>query len=55
MWSASGDERGTKSGVSTISLERLQCARRDFSGPTERRKRTPFVMPNSNYIIVASD
>jgi hypothetical protein len=30
---------GTKSGVSTIILERLQCARRDSAGPTERRRR----------------
>jgi hypothetical protein len=30
---------GTKSGVSTISLERLQRAMRDFAGPTERRRR----------------
>jgi hypothetical protein len=30
---------GTKSGVSTMSVERLQCVRRDFSGPTERRRR----------------
>jgi hypothetical protein len=30
---------GTKVGFSTINLERLQCARRDFAGPTERRRR----------------
>jgi hypothetical protein len=30
---------GTKSGVSTISLERLHCVRRDSSGHTERRRR----------------
>jgi hypothetical protein len=30
--------RGTKTGFSTISLERLQCARRDFADPTERRR-----------------
>jgi hypothetical protein len=31
---------GTKSGVSTISLDTLQCARRDSAGPTNRRRRT---------------
>jgi hypothetical protein len=30
---------GTKAGFSTISLERLQCARRDSAGPTKRRRR----------------
>jgi hypothetical protein len=30
---------GTKTGFGTISLERLQCARRDSAGPTERRRR----------------
>jgi hypothetical protein len=30
---------GTKSGVSTISLERLQCARQDSAGTTGRRGR----------------
>jgi hypothetical protein len=39
MWSATGGERGTKRGVSTISLGRLQCVRRDSAGPTERRRR----------------
>jgi hypothetical protein len=29
---------GTKGGVSTISLERLHCARRGSAGPTERRR-----------------
>jgi hypothetical protein len=29
---------GTKAEVSTISLERLQCARRDSAGPTVRRR-----------------
>jgi hypothetical protein len=29
---------GTESGVSAISLERLQCARRDSAGPTEIKK-----------------
>jgi hypothetical protein len=29
----------TKSGVSTISLGRLQCIRRDSAGPTDRRRR----------------
>jgi hypothetical protein len=38
MWSASGDERGTKPGLSTISLGRPQCVRRVSAGPTERRK-----------------
>jgi hypothetical protein len=31
---------GTKAGFSTVSLERLQCTRRDSAGPTERRRRT---------------
>jgi hypothetical protein len=30
---------GTKSGVSTISLGRLQCIRRDSAGPTDRQKK----------------
>jgi hypothetical protein len=30
---------GTKTGISTISVERLQCARQDSAGPTERRSR----------------
>jgi hypothetical protein len=30
---------GTKSGVSTIGLGRLQCIRRDSTGPTDRRSR----------------
>jgi hypothetical protein len=30
---------GTKSGVSAISLERLQCVRRDSAGPTELKKK----------------
>jgi hypothetical protein len=30
---------GTKAGFGTISLERLQCVRRDSVGPTERRRR----------------
>jgi hypothetical protein len=30
---------GTKTGFSTISLERLHCARWDSVGPTERRRR----------------
>jgi hypothetical protein len=38
-WSASEDERETKSGVSTISLGRLQCIRRDSAGRTDRRRR----------------
>jgi hypothetical protein len=38
-WSASGDEWGTKSGVCTINLERLQCARRDSAGLTAKRRR----------------
>jgi hypothetical protein len=29
---------GTKRGVSTISLGRLQCIRRDSAGPTDRRR-----------------
>jgi hypothetical protein len=29
----------TKSGVSTISLGRLQCVRRDYVGPTDSRRR----------------
>jgi hypothetical protein len=29
----------TKSGVSTISIERLRCARRDYAGPTQRKRR----------------
>jgi hypothetical protein len=37
-WSASGDDWGTKSGVSTISLGRLQCVRRDSAGPTEEEE-----------------
>jgi hypothetical protein len=28
---------GTKSGVCTISLGRLQCIRRDSTGPTDRQ------------------
>jgi hypothetical protein len=38
-WNASGDKGGTKSGVSTISLGRLQCGRRDSAGTTDRRRR----------------
>jgi hypothetical protein len=34
---------GTKTGFSTISLGRLQCARRDSAGPTERRRRRSHV------------
>jgi hypothetical protein len=34
---------GTKRGDSTISLERLQCARRDSAGPTERKRRRKTV------------
>jgi hypothetical protein len=30
---------GTKVGFSTISLGRLQCARRDSAGPEERRRK----------------
>jgi hypothetical protein len=30
---------GNKMGFGTISLERLQCARRDSVGPTEKRRR----------------
>jgi hypothetical protein len=52
---------------SVITVQREFCAqfrtagsacatsRRDSSGSTERRRRTPFVIPNSNYIIIASD
>jgi hypothetical protein len=29
---------GTETGLSTISLEKQQCSRRDSAGPTERRK-----------------
>jgi hypothetical protein len=32
--------RGTKSGLITINLETLQCARRDSAGPTDRRRRS---------------
>jgi hypothetical protein len=30
---------GTKSGVSIISLGRLQCIRRDSAGPTDKKKK----------------
>jgi hypothetical protein len=30
---------GTKTGVSTISLDRLQCIRWDSTSPTDRRRK----------------
>jgi hypothetical protein len=38
MWRPLEMNGGTKTGFSTISLERLQCARRDSAGPTEIKK-----------------
>jgi hypothetical protein len=45
IWSASGDERGTKSGVSTISLERLQCAK-----PAPHKEEEEGLFPKSRAI-----
>jgi hypothetical protein len=44
MWSASGDEGGTKSGVSTISLGRLQYIRWVTTGPTQKTKTNILVL-----------
>jgi hypothetical protein len=48
-WSASGDKRGTKTGFSTKSLERLKCSRRDSARPTDRRRTISFGTKSVTY------
>jgi hypothetical protein len=42
--SASGDERGNKTGFSTISFERMQYGRRDSSSPTIEEEECQLIL-----------
>jgi hypothetical protein len=54
-WSASGDKRRTKNGVSTISLGRLQCIRRASAGPTGRRRSRRRRKEKEEFVVVVDD